>query len=105
MVMVLTTVTTMRVTKTKLPYFNLFKVTIASFILGLGLLLMPKTILGLILSLILLPFVYLILLGLTRALQKRDLIIINQIGNRLGPLSSIITMFTGFLERFIVKET
>jgi stage V sporulation protein B len=105
MVMILTTVTTMRVTKTKLPYFNLFKVTIASFILGLGLLLMPKTILGLILSLILLPFVYLILLGLTRALEMRDLIIINQIGNRLGPLSNLIMRFTGFLERFIVKET
>jgi stage V sporulation protein B len=105
MVMVFTTVTTIRVTKTKLPYFNLFKVTIASFILGLGLLLIPKTILGLILSLIILPFVYLILLGLTRALEMRDLIIINQIGHRLGPLSNFITRFTGFLERFIVKET
>jgi len=105
MVMILTTVTTMRVTKTKLPYFNLFKVTIASFILGLGLLLMPKTILGLIISLIILPFVYLILLGLTKALEMRDLIIINQIGHRLGPLSNFITRFTGFLERFIVKKT
>ena len=64
---------------------------------------MPKTILGLILSLILLPFVYLILLGLTRALEMRDLNLINQIGCRLGPFSNFITRFTGFLERFVDK--
>jgi stage V sporulation protein B len=102
-VMVLTTVTTMRVTKTELPYFNLFKVTIASFILGLGLLLMPKTIFGLILSLIILPFAYIILLGLTRALEMRDLIIIKKLGYRLGPLSNPISKFAGFLERFVEK--
>jgi stage V sporulation protein B len=101
MVMVLTTVTTIRVTSTKLPYFNLFKISIASFILGLGLLLMPKTIIGLLISLLIIPFVYIILLGITKALEMRDLILIKKLGYRLGPLSNPITRFTGFLERFI----
>ena len=103
MVMVLTTSKTIQVTGTKLPYINLLKITLSSFILGCCLLLMPKTILGLIISLILLPPVYIMFLGFTRALETRDLLILNKLGDRLGPLSNPIKKFTGYLERF-VKE-
>ena len=64
---------------------------------------MPNTILGLIISLILLPPVYIMFLGFTRALETRDLLILNKLGDRLGPLSNPIKKFTGYLERF-VKE-
>jgi stage V sporulation protein B len=103
MIMVLTTSKTLQVTGTVLPYSNLLKITLSSVIVGLGLYFMPKTVLGLILSLILLPVVYIFLLGFTRALEMRDLLIITKLGYRLGPLSNPISKFTGYLERFIKK--
>ena len=103
MVMVLTTSKTIKVTETKLPYINLLKITVSSFILGLCLLLVPKTILGLLISLLIMPVIYIFLLGFTHALEMRDLLILNKLGNRLGPLSNPIIKFTGFLERFIKK--
>jgi len=103
MVMVLTTSKTIQVTGTRLPYINLLKITFSSFILGLCLLLVPKTILGLLLSFLIMPIVYIFLLGFAHALEMRDLIILNKLGYRLGPLSNPIVRFTGFLERFIKK--
>jgi stage V sporulation protein B len=104
MVMVLTTLKTLQVTGTKLPYINLLKITLSSFLLGFCLLFMPKTILGLLMSLLLLPLVYILLLGFTQALEMRDLLILNKLGNRLGPLSNPIGKFTGYLERFVKKS-
>jgi hypothetical protein len=63
----------------------------------------PKTILGLLLSFLIMPIVYIFLLGFAHALEMRDLIILNKLGYRLGPLSNPIVRFTGFLERFIKK--
>ncbi|MFY9638857.1 MAG: flippase [Methanobacterium sp.] len=104
MVMVLTTSKTIEVTNTKLPYLNLLKITFSSFIIGLCLLLVPKTIPGLLISLILVPVIYILLLGFTQALERRDLLILNKLGYRLGPLSNPIMRFTGFLERFIKEN-
>jgi len=104
MVMVLTTLKTLQVTGTKLPYINLLKITLSSFLLGFCLLFMPKTMLGLLMSLLLLPLVYILLLGFTQALEMRDLLILNKLGNRLGPLSNPIGKFTGYLERFVKKS-
>lgn len=104
MVMVLTTSKTIQVTGTKLPYMNLLKITLSAFLLGFCLLFMPKTIIGLLISLLLLPPVYILLLGFTRALETRDLLILNKLGYRLGPLSNPIGKFTKYLERFVEKS-
>jgi stage V sporulation protein B len=100
-VMILTTIKTLQVTNTRLPFINLLKITISSFLLGLCLLLIPKTILGLLITLILLPVIYILILGITHALEVRDLLMIKNFGNRLGPFSKPFEKFTGFLERFI----
>ncbi len=65
---------------------------------------MPKTIPGLLISLLLVPVIYILLLGFTQALEMRDLLILNKLGYRLGPLSNPIMRFTGFLERFIKEN-
>ena len=86
-IMVLTTLKSLQVTETKLPYNNLIKITIASILLGFCLLLMPKTIPGMLISVLLIPVVYILILAFTHALEMRDLILINKAGNRIGPLS------------------
>jgi stage V sporulation protein B len=101
MVMVLTTITTIQVTGTKLPFLKLFKIALSSFLLGLILLIIPKTILGLVVALLILPVIYLLILGFAQALELRDLLILEGVGYRLGPLSKPIITFTGFLKRFI----
>lgn len=101
LIMVLTTVKTLQVTGTKLPYLNLLKITISSFLLGLCLYFIPKTIFGFILAILLLPLIYIIILAFARALEMRDIMLINKFGNRLGPFSKLIHKFTGYLERFV----
>ena len=102
-VMVLTTLKTINVTGTQLPYINLLKITLSSFLLAFGMLFMPKTILGFLIALLILPVIYILLLGLTRALETRDILLLNKFGNRLGPFSKPVGKITGFLESLINK--
>ena len=102
-VMVLTTLKTIHVTGTQLPYINLLKITLSSFLLAFCMLFMPKTILGFLIALLLLPVIYILLLGLTRALETRDILLLNKFGNRLGPFSKPVGKITGFLESLINK--
>ena len=102
-VMVLTTLKTIHVTGTQLPYINLLKITLSSFLLAFCMLFMPKTILGFLITLLLLPVIYILLLGLTRALETRDILLLNKFGNRLGPFSKPVGKITGFLESLINK--
>ena len=102
-IMVLTTLKSLQVTETKLPYTNLIKITISAILLGFCLLLMPKTITGMLISILLIPVVYILILAFTNALEMRDLILINKAGNRIGPLSIPITKFTKFLKKFVTE--
>ena len=102
-VMVLTTLKTINVTGTQLPYINLLKITLSSFLLAFCMLFMPKTILGFLITLLILPVIYILLLGLTRALETRDILLLNKFGNRLGPFSKPVGKITGFLESLINK--
>ena len=63
-VMVLTTLKTIHVTGTQLPYINLLKITLSSFLLAFCMLFMPKTILGFLIALLILPVIYILLLGI-----------------------------------------
>ncbi len=102
-VMVLTTLKTIQVTGTQLPYINLLKITLSSFLLAFCLLFIPKTILGFLIAILLLPVIYILLLGFTRALETRDILLLNKFGNRLGPFSKPAAKLTGFLESLINK--
>lgn len=103
-IMVLTTRKTLQVTRTKLPYLNLLKIGVSSIIAGLCMIFVPKTILGLFISLLILPLIYIMILATTNTLGTRDISMINKIGNRAGPFKKPITIFTNLLNRF-VKET
>jgi len=102
-IMILTTLKSLNVTESKLPYINLSKITISSILLGLCLLLMPKTIIGMLISILLIPFIYILILAFTHALELRDLLLINKSGVRFGLFSKPILRFTKFLERFVTE--
>lgn len=104
LIMMLTTIKTLQVTETKLPYANLIKITFSSSLLGILLYLIPKTFLGLIVAILLLPILYIFILAFARALEMRDLLLINKFGNRLGPLSGPIRKLTELLERFVPEK-
>jgi len=97
-IMILTTITTIKETNTKLPYINFLKIALSSLLLGICLLFIPKTIPGLLISILLLPIVYIILLAFTGSLETRDLIILNRISDRLGPFSNPLKKFIKYLE-------
>jgi stage V sporulation protein B len=97
-VMILTTMTTIRVTNTKLPYLNFLKIGLSSLLLGICLLFVPRTIPGLLTSLLLLPLVYILFLSFTRSLETYDLIILNRIIDRTGLFSKPLKKFIRYLE-------
>jgi stage V sporulation protein B len=64
---------------------------------------MPKTIIGMLISILLIPFIYILILAFTHALELRDLLLINKSGVRFGLFSKPILRFTKFLERFVTE--
>ncbi|GAB6055793.1 flippase [Methanobacterium movens] len=98
-IMILCTYTTLRITKVKLPYFKLFKIIIASLLLGLILIIMPKSTFGLIFASILTPFIYLIILAFINGLENQDLIIINKVGLKIKPFTKFFIKFSQFLKK------
>ncbi len=103
-IMVLTTKKTIQVTGTKLPYFNLIKITGSAFTAGLCMIFMPKTILGFFISLLVLPLIYFMILAFTNTLGIRDISMMTKLGNRAGPFKKPLLQFTEFMKRF-AKET
>jgi len=65
------------------------------------LILIPKTILFFFISLFATPLIYILILALMGALEKRDLIILNKLVYRLGPFSKPFRIMIGFLEKFV----
>jgi len=102
-IMVLTTKKTLQVTGTKLPYLNLGKITVSAFAAGLCMILMPKTILGFFVSIIILPLIYLVMLAVTKTLVIRDISMINKVGNRAGPFRKPVLKFTTLLRKFVIE--
>ena len=103
-IMVLTTRKTIQVTGTELDYSNLTKIGLSAVLAGLCVILMPKTILTLFISLVILPLIYLLILAYTNTLIARDISMIQKVSYRSGPLKKPLLKFTDFLTRF-VKET
>ena len=91
-------------TVVKLDYSNLTKIGLAAALAGICVILMPKTILSLFISLVILPLIYFLILAYTNTLVARDISMIKKVSCRSGPFKRPLLKFTDFLTRF-VKET
>ncbi|RBQ23626.1 hypothetical protein ALNOE001_08080 [Candidatus Methanobinarius endosymbioticus] len=88
-------------TKTKAPYLFVGKVILASIIMALIILIIPKTILGLIIGIIICPIIYLLGLIYLKSFDRDDIQAIRRFSHKFGPLSKIINRVTIFMERFL----
>lgn len=90
---------TFQITDISPPYLAFAKITLASIIMGIPLILIPKTYLGFVLALIIAPFVYLIALLFLKGFEKRDVRMLRRFGGKLGPLSGIFEKVANFLDK------
>ncbi len=101
LIMTLSTWKVLKITNSKLNFANLAKITFASILVGAIFALIPKTVMGLLVAILVLPYTYIFILAFMGVLEKRDLIILNKIGYKLGPLSRPFIRINKFLEKFV----
>jgi len=87
-------------TKTKVPYKFIGKVILASLLMGLIILALPNTVLGLIIGMIICPIIYLLILILLKTFTKEDISEIRRFSNKLGPLSPLLNKVLDIVEKF-----
>lgn len=91
---------TLRLARVSLPIGEFGKIIIASIAMGLVFITFPQTKLYLIVALILSPVVYLGILSVIGGLKLEDVRMLYKVSSRLGPLSGIINILIGLIERF-----
>jgi stage V sporulation protein B len=91
---------TFKITEVKPPYSDLIKIGIASGLMGLSIWIIPKTVYGLILALIIAPIVYLAVFTFIGGFKKKDIWIMKKYMVKLGPLSKVVEKAVKFIERF-----
>ncbi|MGZ7048903.1 MAG: oligosaccharide flippase family protein [Methanobacterium sp.] len=99
-IMVLVLWQTFKITQVKLPFPEFVKIGIASLIMGLPLLLLPQTYLGLYIAVIISPFIYLFAFAFIGGFTKKDIEIFRRYIHKLGPLSGVVERLITFIERF-----
>jgi stage V sporulation protein B len=99
-VMVIVLWQTFRVTKVKLPFLDFAKIGIASIIMGLPLLLLPQTYIGLYAAVIIAPIIFTIVFAIIGGFTKRDVRVLRRYKKKLGPLSGVLEKVVKFIERF-----
>ncbi|MDI6643954.1 MAG: flippase [Methanobacteriaceae archaeon] len=82
------------------PYQDFGKISLATAIMCLPLIILPKTFEGFVLSIFIAPIVYLLSLIFLKGFEVRDLKMMNKIAKRMGPLSSLLEKLIKFIERF-----
>lgn len=91
---------TFKITKVKLPYKEFVKIAVASIIMGLPLLLLPQTFLGLVAAVIISPIIFLFAFMFIGGFNKKDVILLRRYTKKLGPLSGASEKLIIFIERF-----
>jgi stage V sporulation protein B len=91
---------TFKLTKVSIPLTFFGKLIFASLIMGVVILILPQTSLGLVLGIILCPIVYLITLVFLKTFDNNDISAFKSISGKFGPLSSIINKILNIIERF-----
>ncbi len=88
-------------TNTEAPYKFFLKSILASIVMGILILILPNTILGLIIGIILCPIVYLLGLILLKSFDNDDIEAIRKYSHKFGPLSKIMNKILAFMKRFV----
>jgi stage V sporulation protein B len=88
-----------RLTKTKAPVKPVFKILVASLIMGIVAYLIPKTTLWLFPGIFICIIVYFIALILVKFFQKEDIESLRNLSDRFGPLSKIVNKLLDFVEK------
>ncbi len=101
LIMIFTTRKILIITNSQLHFVNLVKIIFASVLVGIILELIPKTVIGLLIALIIFPYTYIFILAFIGALEKRDLTILNKFVYKLGPLSKPFMKINRLLEKFV----
>ncbi len=89
-----------KLTKTKPPYKFIFKVLVASVIMIMPSLVLPKNSLGLVLGLIICPIIYGIMIIYLRAFDSEDIKGFKRFSNKLGPLGKYFNNFIDIIVNF-----
>ncbi|HEX3014087.1 MAG TPA: polysaccharide biosynthesis C-terminal domain-containing protein, partial [Methanobacterium sp.] len=92
---------TVHITKISLPYIDFVKIGVSTIIMGIPLVLMPKTYLGLFAGVIIAPIVYTIVFALIGGFTKRDIRVIRRYSKKIGPLSGAVEKVVNFIEKFV----
>ena len=99
-IMLLSLWKTFQITNVKLPYAAFWKITLASIITGIPLILIPNTITGLIIALIISAPIYVTALLIVRGFEKRDIRLMKRLSSRMGPLEGPINRLIDFIDRY-----
>jgi stage V sporulation protein B len=91
---------TYKLTEIKPPFLDFGKILMASMIMGLPLILIPKTYSGFVIGLIISPFIYLIALTFLRGFEKRDVRMLRRFKAKTGPFTIILDKLIKFIEKF-----
>jgi stage V sporulation protein B len=80
------------------------KIILTSAIMGGVILLLPKTVFGLIVGLISCPIIYLVSLILVKTFEFEDLEAIKELSHKFSPLNKLITKLIDLIEKFYEKS-
>ena len=88
-----------KLTKAKAQKLSIFKIIVASAIMGIFALFIPKTALWLFPGIILCIIVYFFALILVRFFTKEDIASLRELSSKFGPISSIVNKILNFVEK------
>ena len=90
-----------KLTNTKAPYKFIGKVVLASLIMGLIIMVIPKTIIGLVIGIIFCPIIYLMGLVVLKSFTPDDIDEIAKFSHKLGPLSKVVNGVLNLIRKFL----
>ncbi|ADL57665.1 oligosaccharide flippase family protein [Methanothermobacter marburgensis] len=91
---------TSEITGVKPPGLSLLRIGFSSGVMGVFMLLLPQTIMGLLLAIILSPLVYGASLLLIGGVEKRDVRLVRKSASRMGPLSGAMNRVADLMDRW-----
>ncbi|WP_455645626.1 flippase [Methanosphaera sp.] len=95
--MVLTIVKLTQLSGVHVPYMDVVKIFIASIVMIIIMYIIPKTIIGMIVGGIIGSVAYLLVVLALKAIKKEDVVFIEHIVNRMGPLKKYLDVLVKFI--------
>ena len=86
-----------KLTKAKAPTKSVIKIIIASIIMGVAAIIVPKTVYGLIVGIICCPFIYVGGLIILRFFEEEDIVALRRLTGKLGPIGKLLNKVLNFI--------